>query len=60
MSEKPKITLKELRDIYDIEDTENIPEKENKNNSNQNSEFETYTEDYDKAEEEKIIEEQNG
>ncbi len=58
MSEKPKITLKELKEIYDIEDSKNIPE-EKKDNSQKNSEFETYTEEYDEQEE-KAIEETHG
>ncbi len=49
--DKQKISLKELHDIYDIEDdSKHIPEKKQ---TNANSEFEIYTDEYDKLEEEK-------
>ncbi len=59
MSEKIKITLKELTDLYDIEGYDNsiIPVKETSSiRTGANSEFEQYTEDYDKKEEEELKE----
>ncbi len=55
MQEKPKITLKELTDIYDIEDTPEDIKQEDSGEKPQ-SEFEIYTQTYDK----KQIEEQDG
>ncbi len=56
MSEKPKITMKELKEIYEIEETKDKPGEKKEN---PNSEFESYTEDYDEQEE-KAIEETHG
>ncbi len=60
MSEKPKITIKELKDIYDIEEEDTKKILKETQTSDPNSEFETYTEEYDKKEEEELLEDQNG
>ena len=53
MPEKIKIKQREIDEIYDIEDdkVEETVEKQTKGEKDNKSEFETYTEAYDEAEE---------
>jgi len=54
LTEKVKIKQSELNDIYEIEndseDSKHIPEEK----KDTNSAFETYTEEYDKIEEDQV------
>ncbi len=57
MPEKIKITKAEIAEIYDITDAGDDIAKLNRIDAEPETEFETFTETYDKAEEKKFREE---